>query len=123
MDKQAVQAPGGPQGGGKALQAARREAFPLASFTLFHYLFTHLPTEKNTCTHQTHVNPIKSIWVQSGSIATDRETLTFTDGVRILPRLVLLAVIFTGPHYGRAAMGGWRLGGGVLGAGWKQMAA
>lgn len=30
-------------------------------------------------------------------------TLTFTDGVRILPRLVILAVIFTAPHYIRPA--------------------
>lgn len=41
---------------------------------------------------------------QSGSISTDKEKLTFTDGVRILPRLVLLAVIFTAPHYVCAAM-------------------
>lgn len=33
-----------------------------------------------------------------------RKTLTFTDGVRILPRLVLLAVIFAAPHHGCAAM-------------------
>ena len=45
---------------------------------------------------QLHVNSISRPPVQSGR---QRKTLTFTGGVRILPRLVLLAVIFAAAHY------------------------
>lgn len=67
----------------------------------FIFFLTHLPT----WTQQLHVNSIKKKNSQCRKhLGRQRETLTFTDGVRILPRLVLLAVILAAPHYVCAAM-------------------
>lgn len=84
-EQQAMQVQKRPQDGRKAPQAAR------IRLTVFFFFNTSANMDP-----QLHVNSISRPPVQSGR---QRKTLTFTGGVRILPRLVLLAVIFAAAHY------------------------